>query len=86
MAIEVKPNSTYSWNPTDKIEISGIEYSIIQKTLAMFEPALATSQAIFQRMLEQGIAKEQEGVEEAPTDVEYVPADVAVDEHVPHVD
>lgn len=55
----MKPNATYSWNPEDKIEITGIEYSIIQKTLAMFEPALSVSQAIFNRMLENGTAKEQ---------------------------
>lgn len=57
--IEMKPSATYSWNPEDKIEITGIEYSIIQKTLAMFEPALSVSQAIFNRMLENGTAKEQ---------------------------
>jgi hypothetical protein len=65
--IEMKPSATYSWNPEDKIEITGIEYSIIQKTLAMFEPALSVSQAIFNRMLENGTAKEQGSPE--PEDV-----------------
>jgi len=73
----MKPNATYSWNPEDKIEITGIEYSIIQKTLAMFEPALSVSQAIFNRMLENGTAKEQ-GASEPEPEAETAPEENVV--------
>ena len=86
MSIEKKPNQVYSWNPEDKIEISGIEYSLIQKTLAMFEPALQVSQSIFQRMLEAGIAKTQEENDSPQSGIPFIPEPTIVDEHVPHVD
>lgn len=84
---EIKPNSSYVWNPEDKITITGIEYSIIQKTLAMFEPGLVASQAIFQRMLDEGIAKEQNPEPQATvtSEPEILEA-IVVDPHVPHVD
>lgn len=85
---EIKPNQTYSWSPEDKIEITGIEYSILQKTLAMFEPGLQVTQAIFQRMLEAGVAKTQDETEqfESEDEIPFTPAPEVVDAHVPHVD
>lgn len=85
-----EPSKTWAWDPEAKIEITGIEYSILQKSLtfphqlsALFEPASAIAHTIFQRMVDSGIAREQG--ETAPTQ-EYIPTSEVKDEHVPHVD
>lgn len=57
-------NKNYKWSPEDTIEITGLEYDVLQKTVAIFEGAPAFSAAskvridILSRMVEKGIAKE----------------------------
>ena len=57
-------NKNYKWSPEDRIEITGLEYDVLQKTIAIFEGAIAFQAAskvridILSRMIENGIAKE----------------------------
>jgi hypothetical protein len=57
-------NKNYRWSPEDKIEITGLEYDILQKSIgifegaAVFEPAAKVRAAILSRMIEQNIAVE----------------------------
>jgi len=66
---KVEQGKNYRWSPNDKIEITGMEYDILQKTLAVFEGAYLFKDAskvkidILQRMIEQGIATEFDDTE-----------------------
>ena len=57
-------NKNYRWSQEDKIEITGLEYDILQKSIgifegaAVFEPAAKVRAAILSRMIEQNIAIE----------------------------
>ena len=70
-------NKNYKWSPEDKIEITGIEFDIFQKTISMFEGAPLFAAAskvrgeILQRMISEGIAQEFD-----PTDMAKDPISV----------
>lgn len=56
----------YKWDPADSVTITGLEYDVLRKTVdifrgaAPFAAAVSVVDAIFARMITEGLAKEVE--------------------------
>jgi len=85
---KLEQGKNYRWEPTDKIEISGAEFDIFQRSIALFEGALIFQAAlqvrtdIIARMVEAGVAKEFDSGalsdESAPSEPETLPSEPEV--------
>lgn len=81
---KLQEGKNYRWSPEDKIEITGIEFDIIQKSLAIFEGALVFQAAskvradILGRMIESGIAKEFDNTPTPTESLEKEPSEAVV--------
>lgn len=50
----------YSWNPTDKITITGQEFALLNNYYQIFGPLIQVRESIFNRMIAEGIATVQQ--------------------------
>lgn len=71
-----RSNAPLTWNPEDKITITGIEFHALNRALELFEVAIMAKNSILSRMVKDGIAKHitQEAMSE-----EIVPNDVTTE-------
>lgn len=75
----------YKWEPDAEIKITGLEFNLFQKALALFEgsqfgdialkPAFNVKADILTRMINEGIAVEFEGTPQQPPVEEPTPDD-----------